>query len=91
MRSENACFRHTVRKTRSDKTSQNLKHLVYDWWTRPQSSRLTGNKKDVKRERQAHRIFVSHPVQILEKTQTEIYEEFCQSNPGVKICQRYFE
>lgn len=90
-RSEKACFTATTRKVRSDRISDATKQLIYDWWVSPASSRPTGNKADVKRLRTGYKTYTSHPTYIMEKTQSEIFEEFKAANSDIKVSQRYFE
>ena len=67
------------------------KKLVYNFWISPDISRLTGNKKDVKRIRTGPKLYASHSIQILEKTQTEAYLIFKEEFPEIRISQRSFE
>ena len=91
LRSEKACFTATTRKVRSDKISDSTKHLIYDWWVSSVSSRPTGNKADIKRLRTGYKTYTSHPIHIMEKSQSEIYEEFKTAHSDIKVSQRYFE
>ncbi|CAC5406377.1 unnamed protein product [Mytilus coruscus] len=79
------------KKTRSDASSEDEKRQVYEYWKKSGISRPTGNKSDVKRERLGPNIYASHMIQILEKTQTEVYTDFRIENPEIKISQRSFE
>ena len=91
MKSETSCWEYTKRKTRCDAIDDSLKEKIYKFWMSPQISRPTGNKNDVKRHRVGPKSYISHPIYILEKTQTEVYCEFKESNPDIKIGQRSFE
>jgi hypothetical protein len=91
LKSEKSCYEFTKRKTRADATSGEVKKLAYDFWLSPAISRTTGNKKDIKRERTAPKQYVSHQIQILEKTQTEVFLDFKAKYPDIKISQRLFE
>ena len=62
-----------------------------DFWASPDISRTTPNKKDIVRKRLAPKTYVTHPKQILEKTQTEAFLEFKQKYPQTKMGQRTFE
>ncbi len=57
----------------------------------PGNSRPTGNKCDVTRIRVGPKLYDSHPVYVLECTQTEVYCEFKQKCPDIKMSQRVFE
>ena len=79
------------RKKRSDAISEENSKLAYDFWASPGNSRQTGNKKDLARERIGPNKYLEHEKQILEKTQTEIFNEFKVKYPTVKMCQRSVE
>lgn len=89
--SETAAYRVTKRKCRSDKLSEECKQRIYDWWISPKASRPSPNKADLKKKRIDVHIFVNHQAHILEKTQTEVYEEFKKENTDLKVSQRSFE
>ncbi|XP_062600261.1 uncharacterized protein LOC134261881 [Saccostrea cucullata] len=91
LKTDAACWNFTNRKTRSDAINDDHKKIVYNFWTSPGISRPTGNKNDVKRMRTGRKQFVSHALYVLEKTQTEVYIEFKEMNPQIKISQRAFE
>ncbi|WAR05734.1 hypothetical protein MAR_021103 [Mya arenaria] len=82
--SSKSCWFYTKKKTRSDKISDENKKLIYEFWMSPGISRPTGNKTGPK-------CYLSHPIHILEKTQTDVYEEFLQTHPSCTISQRAFE
>ena len=71
--SSKSCWLYTDRQTRSDAIPTEHRKLAHDFWSSPGVSRPTGNKKDMVRKRLAVRTFVSHPKQILDKTQTEVF------------------
>ncbi|XP_062578884.1 uncharacterized protein LOC134240823 [Saccostrea cucullata] len=89
--SESSSFTYTKRKTRSDALSDENRKLIYEFWCAPENSHPTGNKNDVKRVRIGPKQYSSHAVQILEKSQTEIYNDFKLQYPEIKVCQRLFE
>ncbi|OWF48696.1 hypothetical protein KP79_PYT01132 [Mizuhopecten yessoensis] len=89
--SENASLLVTTRKVRSDAVSMETKNSVYNWWTSPHNARPTGNKVDIKRKRTGLRAYVSHPILILEKTQTEIYNEFKTKNPPSRLANEFLK
>ncbi len=91
LKSEKSCWTVTERKTRSDAIPEETKHACYQYWLSPGTSRPTGNKSDIKRERLGPKVYASHMVHILEKTQTEVFQEFKTKNPDIKISQRQFE
>jgi len=82
---------YTKRKVRSDAISDEHKKLMHDFWCAPDNSHPTGNKNDIKRVRIGPKNYSSHPVQILEKTQSEIYLEFREKYPDLKVSQSVFE
>ena len=91
LKSENSCFDFTKRRTRIDATPDDTKKLAYDFWLCPEVSRTTGNTNDVKRMRIAPKEYVSHAIQVLEKTQTEVYLDIKNKYPHINISQRLFE
>ena len=88
---KDALWKLTKRKTRSDAISEEVKQIAQDFWSSPEISRPTGNKKDIKRERVGPKQYVFHEKQVLEKTQTEVYEEFKAKFPDIDLGQRAFE
>jgi hypothetical protein len=89
--SEHSCWTVTHRKTKANALSEDHKKTAYNFWTSSQVSRPTGNKRDVKRERLGPKLYASHMVQVLEKTQTETYIDFKSAHPDIKMSQRSFE
>ena len=65
--------------------------LAYDFWISPESSRPTGNKKDIKRMRTGPKMYISHAIHLLEKTQTEVFLDFQRKHPNVNMSQRMYE
>ncbi|CAG2187336.1 unnamed protein product [Mytilus edulis] len=82
---------YTKRKVRTDALSDANKNLIHDFWCSSENSHPTGNKNDVKRVRIGPKKYSSHHVQILEKTQSEVYMDFKNKYPSVKVCQSLFE
>ena len=76
LKSEKSCWTYIERRTRIDAIPAEHRKLAHDFWASPDISRTTPNKKDIVRKRLAPKIYVVHPKQILEKTQTETYMEF---------------
>lgn len=91
LKSDESCWTITDKKNRSNKISDIDKRKAYNYWLSNNVSRPTGNKKDIKRERLAPHIFVSHMIHVLEKTQTEVYTEFLRDNPEIVMSQSSFE
>ncbi|XP_069104899.1 uncharacterized protein [Argopecten irradians] len=91
MTSEKSSWTHTCRKTRSDKITDSDREKAYNFWTSSQNSRPTGNKCDIKRIRVGPKLYSSHMVHVLEKTQTEVFLSFRETHPEIKMCQRTFE
>lgn len=89
--SKKSCWTYTERKTRSDAIPTEHRKLAYEFWASPDVSRTTPNKRDIVRKRLAPKTYVTHPKQILEKTQTEAYMEFKQKYPEIQMGQRTFE
>lgn len=89
--SEKSCWKLTEKKNRNNNIPNDHKRLAYNFWLSKGVSRPTANKKDIKRERLDSHVFVSHMIHILEKSQTEAYNEFCTAHPHVKMSQRTFE
>ena len=69
------------RKTRSDALSERERTLAFEFWASPGNSRPTGNKSDVKRKRLGPKEYIEHEKQILEKTQSEIFQDFKKKIP----------
>ena len=74
---------------RMDAIKEEDKRLIYDYWTH-QASRPTGSKKDKIRQRLRKGEYVEHSKHVLEKTQTECFQEFQQLHPEIRIKQRNF-
>ena len=91
LHSEHSSFLYTTRKIRSDALTERTKKLVHDFWLQSNVSRPTNNKNDIKRVRISPKEYFSHSCYILEKTQTEIFLQFKNEYPDVKIGQRAFE
>ena len=84
------CWIVTKRRVRMDTVNEEDKKLIFDYWTH-KASRHTGSKKDKLRKRIGRGQYVEHEKHVLEKTQTECFQEFQQLHPEVKIKQRRFE
>ena len=91
LKSQKSCWNYTKRKTRCDAISEETKRIAYDFWLKPGVSRPTGNKSDVKRERLGPKLYSSHMVHVLEKTQTDVYLDFVKQYPAINISQRSIE
>ncbi|VDI55639.1 Hypothetical predicted protein [Mytilus galloprovincialis] len=76
---------YTKRKVRTDALSDANKNLIHDFWCSSENSHPTGNKNDVKRVRIGPKKYSGHHVQILEKTQSEVYIDFKNQYPSVKV------
>ena len=88
---QNLPWLDSSRKARSDTVSQEIKEMAYEFWASPEISRPSPNKKDIIRERVASKTYIEHEKQLLEKSQSEVYLEFKQKYPELKIGQRTFE
>ena len=91
LKSKKSCWTYTERRTRSDAVPTEHRKLAHGFWASPDISRTTPNKKDIVRKRLAPKTYVTHPKQILEKTQTEAFLEFKQKYTQIKMGQRTFE
>lgn len=80
-------------RMRSDAIPTEHRKLAHDFWSSPGISRPTSNKKDMIRKlltviretTYRETTYTSHPKQILDKTQTEVYLEFKGKYPEIKI------
>ena len=77
------------RNLKSTKLTEESRESIRKFWHA--NSRPTGDKRDVVRKRIGLKQYTQHPRQILEKTQTELFLEFCKSGSGVKCSQSLFE
>lgn len=91
LHSQESAYEYTKRKTRSDAITNDVKETVFDYWLRDGNSRPSNNKNDVKRVRIGPKMYSVHTNYILEKTQTEVYQQFQKDYPDIKIGQRAFE
>ena len=91
LKSEKSCWTYTEQQTRIDAIPAEHRKLAHDFWASPDISRTTPNKRDIVRKRLAPKIYVAHPKQILDKTQTEAYMEIKTKYPEIKMGQRVFE
>lgn len=91
IKDENSSWLFAKKKTRASNISKIEKRKAYDFWLSRGISRPTGDKKNIKRERIAPNVYISHAVHILEVTQTEAYMKFKEQNPEIKMSQRSFE
>ncbi|CAC5415730.1 unnamed protein product [Mytilus coruscus] len=89
--SEKSCWTYFERKTRKDAITDDVKKIAYNFWTDPNASRPSGNRNDTKRIRIGPKRFLKHPIYILDKSQTEVFNDFCINNPNIKMNQRTFE
>ena len=87
LHSKHSSFLYTTRKTRYDALTERTKKLVQDFWLQSNVSRPT----NIKRVRISPKVYSSHSCYILENTQTEIFLQFKNEYPDVKIGQRAFE
>ena len=74
----------------SDALSDEDRKLAHDFWCSPENSHPTGNKNDVKRVRIGPNTYSSHPVRILEKSQSEVYSDLKMKHPNIKMSQSLF-
>ena len=68
-----------------------MKKTIYDFWISPENARPAANKKDIKRVRLGPKLYSSHMTFVLERTQTEVFIDFKEKYPNVKISQRLYE
>ena len=100
--SKNSAFRYSklnksgawklaARKVRSDAISPEVQKKVVDYWSGPDASHVTGNKNDVMHIRIGPKEYAEHPKMIMEKRQSDIFRDFCEKNPDIRMHQRTFE
>lgn len=77
-------------KNQKDALAEEHKKMIYNFWISAGISRPSANKNDFKRVRIGPKSYASHMKYILEKTQTEVYLEFKDKFPHIKIL-RLFE
>ena len=77
-------------RKKNRKCSLSIEHqeTIKEFWH--SKSRATGDKCDI-RKCIGYKTYLSRPRQILEKTQTEIYNDFIVEHSEVKVSQRCFE
>ena len=90
MSGERRSWLYFERKTRSDAVSDEDRQLVSTYWVY-ETSRPTGDKKEIIKKQTGKHQYISHVKHVLEKTQTEAFLELAAQYPGVKIKQRKFE
>ena len=78
-------------RKKNRKRSLSIEHqeTIKEFWHN--KSRPTADKCDIIRKRIGYKTYLSRPRQILEKTQTEIYNDFIVEHSEVKVSQRCFE
>ena len=79
------------RRKRNDAIPEEHSKLAYDFWASSGFLRPTGNKRAIAHERVGPNDYCEHEKHILEKNQNEIYVEFKQMYPDIKMKQRSFE
>lgn len=71
------------RKTRGDAVSTENKQVIFNFWSY-EASRRTGDKKDV-RKRSGKKQHIEHAKYTLEKMETEVFLDFTEQHPEIKI------
>lgn len=84
---ERKSWLYTERKTRGDAISEDLKQLIFHYWTHD-ASRPTSDKKDVMRQRVDRKEYVEHAKHVLEKSETEAFIDFNTEYRDLQINQR---
>lgn len=77
--------------TESDALLEREWTLAFKFWASLGNSRPTGNKSDVKRKCLGPNEYIEHEKQILEKTQSDIFQDFKKKYPEIGTKQRAFE
>ena len=72
------------RKTRGDAVSTENKQVIFNFWSY-ESSRRTGDKKVVVRKRSGKKQHIEHAKYTLEKMETEVFLDFTEQHPEIKI------
>ncbi len=80
------CF--VPRKKRKDAIPDDHLKIAKDYWK--SKSRPTGDKRDIKRKRIGLKSYKEHAKHVLDKTEREIYLEFKQEHPEIKMGQTSF-
>ena len=65
--------------------------LAFEFWASLGNSRPTGNKSDTKRKRLGPNEYIENEKQILEITQSKIFQDFQKKYPEIGTKQRAFE
>ena len=86
---EPSAWINVSRSSKCNKLTDEAKAVIKKFWH--ENSRPTGDKRDIVRQRKGVKEYNEHPKQLLEKTQTEIYLDFCNSGTNIKCSQRRFE
>ena len=84
---ERKSWLYTERKTRGDAISEDIKQLIFHYWTHDASC-PTSDKKDVMRQRVDRKEYVEHAKHVLEKSQTEAFIDFNTEYRDLQINQR---
>ena len=81
---------HTKRKIHCNAITEENAKILYNYSSQI-ASRPKGDKKDTLKQRIGKNECIRHARQVLEKTQTGAYMEFCTLHPEIKIKQSKFE
>lgn len=90
LKDDKASWLYIKRKVRKDALSEENKKKIFNYWSNT-ASRPTGDKKDFTKKRIGKKEYIRHAKHVLEKTQTEAYQEFKELHPEVTVKQRKFE
>jgi len=90
LKTDKANWLYIKRKVRKDALSEENKKKIFNYWS-VTASRPTGDKKDFLKKRVGKKEYLRHAKHVLEKTQSEAYQEFKELHPEVTVKQRKFE
>ena len=76
------------RKKRKDAIPKDHKKIAEEFWI--SKSRPTGDRRDIKRKRIGCKAYKEHAKQVLEKTEREIFLDFKNEHPHIKMGETMF-
>ena len=89
MLTPNSLWAYTGRARRCDSLPMEARALCEAFWV--ENTRVCPDAKRAVRKRIGRGHRVENPLHYLEKSQTELYLEFCEANPNIHVGQRSFE
>ena len=89
MSTPNSMWAFTGRARRCDSLPSESRALCEAFWI--ENTRVCPDAKRTMRKRIGRGLRVENPLHYLEISQTQLYMEFCEANPNIKVGQRSFE